>query len=92
MNDQLEAFLSEIRQIPDIKAAARTDACWHQCVTEIKTTFCAIRSASELCPPLREVLDTLLSTIADKGSGVEQRLVFVGQLFKQVASFRRTLH
>jgi hypothetical protein len=69
MNAQLEAFISEIQQIPGFEAHARAP----RHVNEIESTFHAIQSAAEHSVALREVLDALLSTIASKG-GNERRV------------------
>jgi hypothetical protein len=83
MNAKIDAFLTEIRQLPGFVKASATDPKWNEELNRFERVFDAIDRKADDDPQTIEIFDKIQDVIARRDLSLKERLLEVVKLIVQ---------
>jgi hypothetical protein len=80
MSDKIDAFLTEVRNMPKFVAASATNPKWLEHFEAMKNTLAIIDRQADYDPRTVDALDEIESAVGRTGLPVKQRLLEVSKI------------
>jgi hypothetical protein len=92
MTDKIEAFITEVRNMPGFVAASATDPKWIAELEALERLLNALDRQADDDPGMIEIFDKIQSVVGRADLPIKQRLLEVGKLLAQVRDAIKIVH
>ena len=92
MNSKIDAFLSEVRNMPAFVTAAAADPEWFTAFAGIERGLNALSRLADNDPAIIDIFDEVQTVIGRGDLSLKQRLLEVGRLLTQVRDMIKITH